>query len=309
VIFEPGERFFYNNAAWRILGAVVQQVSGMPFHAYVTEHVIRPLGMRRTTSDTRRLFADADHLVPHRQGDGAPEATPFPYPNPEDNPEFSFLSAAGGISSSATEMTRYLNALIEMGAYPGGRLLSRQAMQAMQSLQVSRGDGYYGEYGYGYGLTIVPGFLGEKMVEHGGSIRVSTATMAFVPEHRIGVVMLGNSGGMDYATVAEAVLAILMDQDPDDVVPVLVIRERMRQLTGEYAIYRDLETLEIVEKRGMLYIRRDDSLAPLIPASEDYRNGEFYLLREGTKTPVEVSFGNDGAITMLLDRYAYRKTR
>lgn len=181
-------------------------------------------------------------------------------------------------------------------------------MQAMQSLQVSRGDGYYGEYGYGYGLGIVPGFLGEKMVEHGGSIRVSTAKMAFVPEHKIGVVMLGNSGGMDYATIAESVLAILMGRDPAAAVPVLAIRERMRRLTGEYAIYRDMDTLEIIEKGGMLYIHRDENLSPLVPVNGDYRDGKFYLLGEGIKTPVEFFVGDDDAVTMVLGRYVYRKT-
>ena len=57
VLFPPGERYFYNNAAWRMLGHVIQKASGMPFHRYIEEHVIRPLGMDRTTLDTSALFA------------------------------------------------------------------------------------------------------------------------------------------------------------------------------------------------------------------------------------------------------------
>ena len=34
VAFAPGEHFFYNNAAWRMLGNVVQERSGIPFHRY-----------------------------------------------------------------------------------------------------------------------------------------------------------------------------------------------------------------------------------------------------------------------------------
>jgi CubicO group peptidase (beta-lactamase class C family) len=127
IVFDPGEHFFYNNAAWRMLGSIVQQVSGLPFHEYVTAKVIRPLSMNRTTFDTERLFADPNHLTPHRQGSEGPEQTRFPYPNPVDNVDFSFLSAAGGISSSASEMALYQNMLIKPGEYPGGSLIDESA--------------------------------------------------------------------------------------------------------------------------------------------------------------------------------------
>ena len=307
IVFEPGQHFFYNNAAWRMLGAIVQAVSGMPFHEYVTENVIRPLGMQRTTFVTDELFADPDHLIPHRQGSDGPEATPFPYPNPHEVGDFSFLSAAGGISSSVKEMVPYLNMLTNFGQYPDGQLAPRRAMQEMQSVQIREPDGYYGVNGYGFGLGIAPDFLGEKMVEHGGSIVVSTAHLAFIAERRIGVIMMGNSGGMDYATIAESVLAILLGKVPADVIPSLGVRERMRRLEGSYAIYKDLETLDIVRERGMLYLRRGDSLAPLIPEDAAYRGEDYYLLNEGRKTPVEFRFGDDGSVTVLIARYVYRK--
>ncbi len=308
VLFEPGEHFFYNNAAWRMLGAIIQEVSGMPFHEYVTVNVIRPLGMQRTTFDTDQLFADPDHLIPHRQGDDGPEATNFPYPNPNNVGDFSFLSAAGGISSSVNEMTRYVNMLIGLGQYGDARLVPRQAMQEMQTLHIIRDpDGYYGAYGYGFGLGITPDFLGEKLLGHGGSILVSTARMAFIPARNIGVIMMGNSGGMDYASIAESVLAILMDKNPANVVPSIGVRERMHRLEGSYAVYEGLETLDIVEERGMLYLKRDDNLTPLIPEAADYRGTDFYLLNEGRKIPVKIRFDDDGSVTVLIARYVYRR--
>jgi len=307
VVFEPGQHFFYNNAAWRMLGAIVQEVSGVPFHEYVTSNVIRPLGMQRTTFITDELFADSDHLIPHRQGSNGPEATPFPYPNPNEVGDFSFLSAAGGISSSVTEMVPYLNMLMDYGQYADGQLVPRQAMQEMQTLQIREPDGYYGVNGYGFGLGIAPDFLGEKMVEHGGSIVVSTAYMAFIAERGIGVIMMGNSGGMDYATVAESVLATLLGKVPADVVPSLGVRARMRRLEGSYSVYQDLESLAIVKERGMLYLQRGESLTPLIPEDVAYRGEDYYLLNDGRKTPVEFRFGDDGSIVVLIGRYVYHK--
>ena len=308
VIFEPGEHFFYNNAAWRMLGAIIQEASGMPFHEYVTNNVIRPLGMERTTFDTDDLFADADHLTPYQQSAEGPKPADFPYPNPATNPGFSFLSAAGGIASSVTEMTRYLNALINMGEHENGRLVDSRAMSEMQSLQIREPDGYYGETGYGFGLGVIPNFLGETLIEHGGSIVVSTANMRIIPERKIGVIMMGNAGGMPYATIGDSVLAILMNRTPAEVVPALGVRERMQNLVGSYATYENVETLDVVEERGMLYLRTGDALSPLIPESTSYDGSNFYLLSRGVKTPVEVRVGRDGSVTMLIARYVYRKT-
>lgn len=310
IAFEPGEHFFYNNAAWRMLGAIVQAKSGMPFHEYVTENVIRPLGMARSTFDTAALFADPDHLLPHRKQGDSVEPAPFPYPNPVDNPDFSFLSAAGGISSSVTEMTRYMNMLIERGRHADGRIVSERSMRQMQTLQIREPDGYYGRTGYGFGLGITPDFLGETLVDHGGSISVSTAHMAMVPAKKIGVVMMGNSSGMNYGAIAQSVLAILLGEDPGTAVPSFGIRERMESLAGHYSIYRDVESVDVLVEGGMLYLQRDPEGAkvPLIPEDESHRGLDYYLLNTGRRTPVEFRRDAEGNTSVLIGRYVYHKS-
>lgn len=311
ILFSPGEHFFYNNAAWRMLGAIVQQVSGMPFHQYVTENVIRPLGMERSTFDIDQLYADADHLTPYLKKDDGVEAAKFPYPNPTHNPDFSFLTAAGGIASSVTEMTGYLNMLIAQGGYPGGQLVSPRSMRAMQQRHIRRPDGDYGLRGYGFGLNVTPDFLGHKLVDHGGSIVVSTAYMSFVPNAKIGVVMMGNSGGIRYSPIAEAVLAILMGENPETAVPALGIRRRMQQLVGSYAVYRGLQKVDVINDGGLLYLKQADSASqvPLIPEDPSYKTLDFYTLRGGQKSPVNFRLDDQGEMSVLIGRYVFRKQR
>jgi CubicO group peptidase (beta-lactamase class C family) len=43
--FAPGTRFHYNNAGFVVLALVVEHMTGMPFHHYVTEHVFQAGGM------------------------------------------------------------------------------------------------------------------------------------------------------------------------------------------------------------------------------------------------------------------------
>jgi hypothetical protein len=181
----------------------------------------------------------------------------------------------------------------------------------MQTLQIREPDGYYGITGYGFGLGVTPDFLGEKLLDHGGSIIVSTAHVSLVPSQKIGVVMMGNSGGMSYGMIAEAVLAILMGKDPAEAVPAFAIRERMVRLAGSYAVYRDVEHVDVVSEGGLLYLERErsDSRVPLIPEDPSYETLDFYTLSNGRKSPVSFRIDDEGHISVLIGRYVFRKQR
>jgi CubicO group peptidase (beta-lactamase class C family) len=313
IVARPGERFFYHNAAWRMLGHIIQETSGVPFHRYVEDNVIDPLGMRRTTLSVKEFESDPDHILPHLNMSGSRQPSRFPYPNPDDNPGFSFMSAAGGIVSSVNEMTRYLDTHMARGKTERGRLVSEGSFDTMQTLHIRTPDGHYGEQGYGYGLNITPDFFGHELISHGGSIVVSTAYMAFVPDLNIGAVMMGNSSGMGYRTIAESVLAILMGKGPARAIPALKIREWMKRLTGKYEVYRGLERLEVVTRGGMLYLEERDPMAekptvtPLIPEDPTLSPTDFYTLSNGVTSPIEFVFRDDGGIDLFIGRYCYHK--
>jgi hypothetical protein len=138
--------------------------------------------------------------------------------------------------------------------------------------------------------------------------------MAFIPDLKAGVVMMGNSSGMRYATIAESVLAILMGEDPSEVVPALRIKERMKQLEGTYEVYRGLEKLQVVSQGGLLYLERSDPLTsapptrtPLIPEVPTLASTVFYTLSNGIKSPVELRIGDNGEVDLLLGRYRFHK--
>lgn len=313
VVAEPGVRFFYHNASWRMLGDIIQRTSGMPFHVYLKEKVINPVGMERTTLSLTAFEADQNHILPNLKTDEGPQPSRFPYPNPDLNPGFSFITAAGGIVSSANEMARYLNVQIEKGRTEDGRVASEQSFDEMQRVHIRRDDGYYGEHGYGFGLDVTPNFLGHVMIGHGGSVAVSTAYMAFVPDLKLGVVMMGNSSGMSYATIAESVLAILMGKNPEETLPAPKIRKRMQRLTGSYEVYRGLEHLKVVDRGGLLYIEESSpwtgktSLTPLIPEDPAIVSTLFHVLSNGLKSPVEFVVGDEGKVDLIIGRYVFHK--
>src|SRR5918995_4246419 len=42
----PGERFWYSNDGWKIVGACLEHVTGTPIHDLLAERLLEPLGMR-----------------------------------------------------------------------------------------------------------------------------------------------------------------------------------------------------------------------------------------------------------------------
>lgn len=63
----------------------------------VSNHIPFELGMQRTTLSLAAFQSDPDHILPHFKLGDSVQPSRFPYPNPDDNPEFSFITAAGGI--------------------------------------------------------------------------------------------------------------------------------------------------------------------------------------------------------------------
>lgn len=48
LLFEPGTAYFYNSYDWVLVSLAMQEVSGVPFEAYVQEKVLEPLEMTNT---------------------------------------------------------------------------------------------------------------------------------------------------------------------------------------------------------------------------------------------------------------------
>lgn len=55
LLFEPGSSEAYSNGGYVLLGAIIEQVSGMSYHDYLREKVFRPAGMTETVPYDSRV--------------------------------------------------------------------------------------------------------------------------------------------------------------------------------------------------------------------------------------------------------------
>ncbi|MBV9956789.1 MAG: serine hydrolase, partial [Acidobacteria bacterium] len=97
---------------------------------------------------------------------------------------------AGAINSSAREMAEWLRFMLSGGVAPDGkRLVSEKNFNEFISKQMKITD----KVGYGLGWFLRD-WHGHKVVEHGGNIDGFNAQVAFMPDQKLGFVLLTNIG-------------------------------------------------------------------------------------------------------------------
>ena len=131
---QPGERFVYGYNT-DILGAVIEQVSGLTLKDFLQTRILDPLGMKDThfylPDDKRdRLAAvynqDADGAIV-RAPDGPGMQTQGQY---VDGPRKSF-SGGAGLLSTAADYGRFLQMMLNGGELDGTRVLSPSTVALM----------------------------------------------------------------------------------------------------------------------------------------------------------------------------------
>ena len=125
-LFAPGTVPGYSNYGVGLASYVVQRVSGQPFEKYVEEHIFTPLGMTHSTfyqPPPKGLVALPSEGY---RGDTQKPPVGFEIFNPV---------GAGGISSTAYDMGRFGQALLNGGELDGKRILKPETLAAMWTPQ------------------------------------------------------------------------------------------------------------------------------------------------------------------------------
>lgn len=172
----PGERLNYSNIGYTALGRVIAKVTGKSYENYLREAIWEPLEMRHTGVDRRQAIQKgrAAGYVIGPQG----VLINADYTDSKGDPE------AGGLFSTAEDLTRWIQALLD------GRIVSLATLEkAMTPVRLA--DGRTGVYGYGF--MLVP-FRGLKQVGHGGDISGFNTYVACYPSERLAVIVLSNIG-------------------------------------------------------------------------------------------------------------------
>lgn len=178
VVLAANDRFKYSNIGYGILGLVIEAVTGQGYADYVTEHLVRPLGL----SDT------GPELDPTRAADYTTGYTGLALTDPRvpiDAVDTGALAAATGFWSTAQDLCRYAAAHV-LGDLT---LISDASKRRLHRPQWQTGTP---EEHYGLGFTVHR--IGERtMVGHGGGFPGQITRTLLDPHDGLTVVVLTNA--------------------------------------------------------------------------------------------------------------------
>lgn len=194
-----GEEFFYSNEVFSIGGyAAAAAVSttnlAVAYRQTLRDNVLDPIGMNRSTFELAAVKASEDFAVPHAvDPDGAIVSV-----SPElDERLFAPIAPAAGFWSSAREMARLLQTLLEGGMAPSGtRVVSSENLDRIWTQRIAAGErGLAPPHARGYGLGWFTGEVqGHRYLGHSGSTVGFDSHLALLPDIGLGVVILTNGG-------------------------------------------------------------------------------------------------------------------
>jgi CubicO group peptidase (beta-lactamase class C family) len=143
-LHEPGTVSAYSNYGVGLAGYIVQRVSGERYEDYVAAHIFKPLGMVHSTF--QQPPQEALKRLPSQgyRADTTKDPVGFELFNPVP---------AGGISSTAEDMGRFGQALLNGGELDGQRVLKAETVKRMWTPQFRVNDamppicmGFYEEW-------------------------------------------------------------------------------------------------------------------------------------------------------------------
>ncbi|MEO6967615.1 MAG: serine hydrolase domain-containing protein [Rhodanobacteraceae bacterium] len=181
-IFPPGEIVAYSNYGATLAGYIVQRLSGEPFDQYIEDHIYKPLGMDHSTFRQPLPAALVPDMSVGYQSASDKKTIPF---------ESVGIAPAGSMTSSGTDMARFMIAQLDNGQYDGASILSPATIALMHTPHSKMAPGMNG-YDLGFyqenrnGLTIIG---------HAGDTNAFHSDLHLMLDKHIGLFVSFNSAG------------------------------------------------------------------------------------------------------------------
>jgi len=276
--FAPGQGYAYNNSGYVLVGAIIEKVSGQPWHAYLKQALFEPLGMRHTS-----YGLESAGVIPGMVQGYTGE--------PRRPAKAGYLSmtqphAAGALVTSVDDLLRWNRALHE------GKVL-KDATYRQMITPVGKATG--SRYGFGIeSLTL----RGQPMLEHGGGIHGFATRLLYLQGSDITVAVLQNTDspaeGEEPGDVSRRLAAFVLGEPFPEPIAVAVDAASLQSALGTYrAGPEQVFALRLVEGKPVLQEgERRHAVLPIGPDDFVYahRLTRFRIERDGSGRVVAMRY-------------------
>ena len=179
--FEPGEKRSYSNAAYVLLGYVVEKLDGKPYQEALKKRITGKLGLKDTYAGTGKTDVSKK------------ESFSYSYAGDWKQHEEMDLSVAGGanaIISTPSDLVKFASALFD------GKLISQENVDQMKN-----------------GMGMSENKLGGKTVYgHSGGTDGFSSTVFYLPEEKLAVAYTCNGKVYSTGNILRGVLEIYQNK-------------------------------------------------------------------------------------------------
>ena len=222
-IYPPGTVSAYSNYGAALAGYIVERVSGRPFNQYVDENIFKPLGMTHSTMEQPLPKSlEAQMSKGYRSASGGPK--PFEAVGP---------APAGSLSSTATDMARFMTAHLQGGQYGDARILRPETVSLMHSriydLNPAANGMAYGFYEESKN--------GHRIIGHGGDTEQFHSSVHLIPDANLGFFVSYNSAGIGKVEARGQLWSAFLNRyfaDPRVPQTLSTAKEDARSVAGSY---------------------------------------------------------------------------
>jgi D-alanyl-D-alanine carboxypeptidase len=179
--FPPGSRYRYSNAAFCLLSQIIEKVSGEPYPVYIRDHVLAPVGMKRSA------MIQPDFSITDRAMGYDCENDTIRLADAKQSLFFSTMGD-GGLYTSIDDYLKWI------GAFLDKHILEPDLVRAARSAQFPIDTARDLSYGYGW---FVAGTGDRQVIYHTGSNGGFRTIVFTKPSARYSVVIFSNRTGID----------------------------------------------------------------------------------------------------------------
>ena len=176
-----GEKWQYQNIMYAAAGEAVAKAQNSTWDDLIAKRIFKPLGMKNSDTRPEDMQKSRDYSFGYDYNPTTKVTRRLPQRT------ITAAAPAGAINSSARDMAQWVRLMLGNGVFNGKRLVSEKAFDELTRKQIN----IAGTVDYGLGWFLRQ-WNGHKVVEHGGNIDGFNAQVAFMPDQKLGFVLLTN---------------------------------------------------------------------------------------------------------------------
>lgn len=164
LLFEPGSDFAYSNSGYKVLGFIIEQVSGLSYEAFLQSEIFSPLAMTRSEIGPDLPAKDNSAVGYFHEGSVAKKQN------------MSFAYSGGGLVSSINDLIQWERSFNNLS------ILNDDSVATLFTENLEN---------YGYGWRILQ-LESAKVYVHGGALPGYSTGIVRVPEKGRALILLSN---------------------------------------------------------------------------------------------------------------------